>query len=265
MTSGGVTTDLIEIPERWEGLEGVFGGYVLALVAESFPVGAHRLVTCSLRFHARVDLGSVERTIRDEHRGATTSWVRIELHQSGRRVASADMLAIAGEGEPDYRGRPERRPASSPDELPPRIHLQGDLAFDRHLDVRCEPDFTIDTGGGCWLRLKGEPEDMSLGGPIGAVCVLLDGLMPAPFAREDPPWFVPTIEFSLSLAPAAAEWSGGWVWGTNRTEWMTENLCSELSTLADADGRFLAGLRQVRGIRYRPAEGRAPTPSRSES
>jgi acyl-CoA thioesterase len=75
-------------------------------------------------------------------------------------------------------------------------------------------------------------------------------LPPGLFALDEPPAFVPTIDFTVHFAPRLGDVARGWHHVGNRTVWATRDYCVDESTLHDREGRLLAQIRQGRTIRW---------------
>lgn len=250
-------TDTIEvdIPDRWYGLVGVYGGYALAVVADAAQCvpGSH-LVSLTARFLAPVERerATVVRTV--VHRGRATASVRLELHQAGRLTIDASAVLLPmGDATPAIAPLPDdRRPATDgpPADWPARRFIQGDLAFLGNLETRTPERFATSEGSSAWLRLAAPPETLGLRSPAAVACALMDVLLPTPYGDEPHPAFVPTIEFSVHFTPLIGTVGDGWVYGRNLPEWTTDEYCVEDATLTTATGALLSRQRQTRLIRW---------------
>ena len=97
-----------------------------------------------------------------------------------------------------------------------------------------------------WVRLV-RPQEL---GAHGLAAVFLDVLPPGLFTLDQPPFFVPTIDFTIHFAPRLGDVGTGWHYVTNRTVWATRDYCVDESTLHDRDGHPLAQIRQGRTIKW---------------
>ena len=238
---------------RWDGLVGVYGGYVAALFADEASDPAFALRSLTIRFTAGVESAPFEMATSWLHRGRRTATARMTLTQRGRLRAEATAGLFRREAEADAATHVHRSDASGTE--PPsgylaRPHAQGDLAFVRNLDVRTPLPAGIEHGNRAWLRLGRPRHELGLQSGAAAVCVLLDALLPVLFAGDDPPEFVPTVEFSFAFTPAADEVDGGWYAAANRLDWLEGDLCAEDARLVEATtGRLVVRLRQLRTVR----------------
>ena len=123
------------------------------------------------------------------------------------------------------------------------------LPYSDHLDVRACAPHTLEDGASAWVRMLRAPDRM---GPHGVASILLDVLPPGLFARDEPPFFVPTIDFTVHFSPqlAEADLATGWLHVANRTLWASDGFCVDESTLHDRAGRPLAQIRQGRAVRW---------------
>ena len=133
-----------------------------------------------------------------------------------------------------------------PETLPTYVARHRPLPYSDHLDVRACAPHTLEDGASAWVRMLRAPDRM---GPHGVASILLDVLPPGLFARDEPPFFVPTIDFTVHFSPqlAEADLATGWLHVANRTLWASDGFCVDESTL---HGRPLAQIRQGRAVRW---------------
>lgn len=237
--------------ERWLGLVGMYGGWVAAAFADQAADPGYWLASLGIRFFARVEPDTMRFDAATPHRGRRTMTRHLTLVQGGRARAEATAVLLRRDGAaPRIRTLANAR-TGPPDEYEQRPHVQGALAFTRNLEIRTPPAAGVDNGTRAWLRLAAPGPALGLRTPQAAACALLDALLPTLFAGDDPPAFVPTVEFGYTFTPAVDEVSGDWFVGENRLDWLDGTLCAEDATLLDAaSGRLVARQRQLRSIRY---------------
>jgi acyl-CoA thioesterase len=235
----------------WLGMDGVFGGFALGRVVDEADVVegfAPQAVTA--HFVSAVRAGPVDVAVTPVHRGRATASVRMEMRQEGRaRVhAVASLVPCGGGGDFLFAGTADTAPWGEPEECPPYVPRYRPLAYDEHLEVRTVGAATLAGGARAWVRLA-RPRTVPLR-PRGVAALLLDVLPPGLFALDDPPFFVPTIDFTVHFAPGMGDIAADWHLVTNRTLWATRDYCVDESTLHDRTGRPLAQIRQGRAIRW---------------
>ena len=231
----------------WLGVEGVFGGFVLGRVVQAADTGdgfAPQAVT--IHFLSAVRAGDVDLRVETLHRGRATASRRIELRQDGRLRAHAVASLVSATQEPLWRSTVDPAPWGDPERWPAASWHQQRLPFAALFDVRSFDAASLTDGTTAWVRLR-EPVPL---GPHAVAAVFLDLLPPGLFALEEPPFFVPTIDFTVHFAPGLGSVGSGWHLVTSRTVWATRDVCVEESTVHDRDGRLVARLRQGRAVRW---------------
>lgn len=246
------TTRTVPPDDRWRGLVGMYGGYVAGLFADAADDPDYRLASLAIRFLAAVDHGPMELTAAAAHRGRRTATTRLTLRQADRVRAEASTVSLRHNAVASTVRR-----MADPGDTPPagyvnRPHAQGDLAFARNLDIRTPAAGGVEAGSRAWLRLHRPFRELGLRTPPAVACVLLDALLPALFAGDNPPAFVPTLEFGYVFTPAVSELDQQWCVGANDLDWLADGFCAEDASLHDsATGRLVARQRQLRTVRQR--------------
>jgi acyl-CoA thioesterase len=237
--------------QRWLGMEGIFGGFVLGRVVDAADtVDGFAPQAVSTHFVSAVRPGAVDLVTEVVHRGRATASVRIELRQDGRTRVHAIASLVPAAQEFSWRRTADPTPWGDPDTLAPYVPRHKPLAYSDHLDVRAVGTPTLEGGTAAWVRLAPgdrSPDDF---GPHGVASIFLDVLPPGLFALDEPPAFVPTIDFTVHFAPRLGDVARGWHHVGNRTVWATRDYCVDESTLHDREGRLLAQIRQGRTIRW---------------
>ncbi|QCX27916.1 thioesterase family protein [Nocardioides jishulii] len=235
----------------WKGKGGIFGGKVIALLADCvrMPAEVDRLELASLwvEFSGSVVPGEADETVEVLHAGRSTATVRAVLEQDGRAKASA-MAKLVAAGQASVLPGRTLPPAASPDDLDDLVAPWGALDYDPKLQVKVIDQGLVDgvITTRAWLRVRpGHGDDLGVGGIEG---VLLDLLPPGLFFTQVPPSFVPTIDFALQLNPSSRAETGEWYWGEMRTEWSDGEFCAETGELRRPDGTFVARGTQTRRI-----------------
>ncbi|UMG93687.1 acyl-CoA thioesterase domain-containing protein [Nocardioides sp. TF02-7] len=109
--------DARETDPRWSGFDGLFGGYVVGLLADTAVArSAYRLVSLTANFVSRVAVGPVAVRTETLHRGRSTELLRLLLEQDGRvRVhATAELLHLPPIPHPLRRRQTRRRGCAPP-------------------------------------------------------------------------------------------------------------------------------------------------------
>lgn len=235
----------------WTAGPGAFGGYVAALMLRAAArEGQARLPrSISLQLLAPLRTDEPVLLIPDPaSRGRTVSVVTVHAKQAEALGATAVVLfADSGEG-------PALRELQMPS-VPPPQHLkplveypEGVPAFLRRIEHRhARPPLPLsggDVGELCvWMRLtEGRLVDATL------AAFLADAAPPALFARLQEFLPIPTVDFSLHLAPAVAEPRSEWVLGRFRHRFTADGFSSEDGELWSPDGELLALSRQLRRV-----------------
>lgn len=235
--------------QRWLGMDGIFGGFVLGRVVDAAVLDGFAPQAVTTHFVGAIRPGEVELVTETVHRGRTTASLRVELRQNGRtRVHAIASLVPAGR-RVTWRHTEDPARWGDPQTLPAYVARHRPLPYAYHLDVRACAPHTLEDGASAWVRLLEKDGAM---GPHGIASIFLDVLPPGLFAREEPPHFVPTIDFTVHFGPdvAAADFGSGWFHVGNRTVWASEDFCVDESTLHDSAGHPLAQIRQGRAVRW---------------
>lgn len=235
----------------WKGKEGLFGGKVVAMLADAVSsppeVTGFALASLWAEFSGSVVPGPVEATVEVLHAGRSTATVRAALVQDGRSRASATAKLVVSGGRLSTGGR-HLPPGPGPDEIDDLDAPWGRLDYDVKLQIKVVEQGVVDgvLTTRAWLRVRtGHGADL---GPGGVEAVLLDLLPPGLFFTDEVPAFVPTVDFALQLNPSAGATEGEWYWGEMRTEWADDEFCAETGEIRRADGTFVARGTQTRRI-----------------
>lgn len=235
----------------WKGKEGLFGGKVVAMLAEAVTsapeVGRLELASLWAEFSGSVVPGPVEQRVEVLHAGRSTATVRAALVQDGRSRASgvAKLVASGGALSTGTRSIP---PAPGPDDVADLEAPWGRLDYDVKLQIKLVEQSVVDgvITTRAWIRVR--PDHGADLGAGGVEAVLLDLLPPGLFFTDRVPAFVPTVDFALQTNPSARARAGEWYWGEMRTEWADEEFCAETGEIRRADGTFVARGTQTRRI-----------------
>lgn len=243
----------VDYTPDWAGVRGVFGGRVIAAVAEQARLHPDTdgldLGSCHVEFTGGAVTGEATLRPRLVHRGRSTATVEVECTQvqggSERRVVGSTTKFVA-RGTTPVLGPSTLPYGPAPEDLddfePPWGALSYDLKFGTRLVSHASEAGVPTTRA--WLRIT---PGTGLG-RFGGTAALLDVLPPGLFMREPIPQFVPTVDFSMHLDATTLPDEGEWVYGVMRTEWADDAFCLETSTLHRADGRFIARGTQNRRV-----------------
>jgi acyl-CoA thioesterase len=231
---------------RWVGIKGVFGGFVLGrMVDAADAVGGFSPQAVTIHFLAAVQPKDAELTAETLHRGRATVSRRIELRQDGRLLVHAVASLVPSTQEFLWWPAVDPAPWGDP-EVCADAGWHHPLPYQALVEVRPLGPGTLAEGAAAWVRLC-QPVPL---GPHGVASVFLDLLPPGLFALDEPPYFVPTIDFTVHFAPVLGDVVDGWHLVTNRTVWATRDVCVDESAVYDRAGRLLAQMRQGRAIRW---------------
>jgi len=236
---------------HWRGLEGIFGGYVLARFADAARcIPGFVPISLTIQFVSAVDAGDGELTTEIMHQGVQTAGLRMQLHQEGRLRAHA-LAVLVPVGRTVAWGR--RRDLSlvpPPEECVPHLSPVPRMSYADNLEILSCGAPTLEGGAAAWIRLREGVGELDLGGAQSTACVFLDSLPPGLYAEPPLPSFVPTIDFSAHFSPSLSNFAGEWHYAINETVWSDDRYCVEESTLCLPDGLIVAQVRQSRAIRW---------------
>lgn len=245
------TVRLIEPDARWMGLVGVYGGWVAALFADTAAEAGFALASLEVRFTAGVELAEMALHRTPMHRGRRSASTGLRLEQHGRVRAEGVAVHVRRDAPPEKPAAGRRDDTTPPQSHRARPHAQGDLAYARNLDVRTAMADPDQSPPATWLKLASSPAPLGLHSGAAIASVLLDALMPVVFRSENPPAFVPTIEFAFSFSPGVDAIDENWCVAENRLDWVDGEFCAEDASLRHAaSGQLLARVRQLRSIRH---------------
>ena len=240
----------VELDPRWGGVDGVFGGHVLATLADAATSGvqAARLASLMVCFVASVKPGAAVVETESLHDGRTAATSRLALIQEDRVRAHAFAEFFRGTGETRWTDQIDvpDRPAAGfepPDERPGLAFRER---FEMVLLERSAPGVT----GGAWVRLREDPSEVGLASPEAVLAALLDVMPPALYMEPVRPIFVPTLAFAAHFRTDSRVDPAGWFYLTHRTAWANDQTCIEDAAVHDAEGRLLAQGRQTRTVRW---------------
>ncbi len=238
-----------ELPERWESLVGIHGGYTAAIVANAMTAAvddpSRALRSFATQFASIPRPGPVDIEVTVERVGRSMTTTSARLLQAGKvlQVAhAASSTARPGLAYDDHVRHHDPDPGDTP-----RFESSGGVGHFQNADVRLDPTAVLFGGGdealvAAWLRpLEGEAIDSAW------LVTMCDLLPPAVFARLDGPVAAATIEYVVHLAtdqPSVPP--GEYVYLSCRSPLSNEGFAVEDATLWAPDGRILAVARQTR-------------------
>lgn len=237
-------------PAVWRGLDGIFGGYVLARVVEAVRVvDGFEPLSVSIQFTGAVRDVESDWRVTVLHEGGSTAAVGVELVQGHPRLTAVGKL-----GRPqterilDFPIDVSELPA--PDALAPYEFAGGAMAYESFLDHRLIDDPPQVRRGTtrAWIRFDESTHQAPELSRYGLAAIFLDAQPPGLFYTATPPVFVPTVDFTIHFAPATRFDRHGWHHVTQSTMWATREFCVEESRLYDSAGTFVAQVRQTRRI-----------------
>ena len=238
--------------DQWRGVEGIFGGYAIgrALAAACATVPQQPL-SLQVQFTGPVVPGDVELRCTVRHLGRRTATVDVEIRQQHPRMQATIKFGLNTTSfivDPfmSLKAQPH------PEDVPPVPPIYGALNYDRFLDTRLVRGHGVDalTGTAAWIRFQGREADTAELGRAGLAAVMLDALPPGLFGHVPAPVFIPTIDFSMHLAPERDWPTDGWMYAQQRTVWATEEFCLEEANLHTGNGALVASARQTRRVQW---------------
>jgi acyl-CoA thioesterase len=240
------------IDPGWSGMDGTFGGYVLAAAVDGVALPGYRPQSVTLAFISTVHPGEVDVRVEPLHRGRSTASVRVELHQGGRLRAHGLGSLVRAEPADETTPRWEPPPAPvrpGPDDVTAYEPTFGRLPYLDQLDLRGVGEDSLDDGATAWVRVKGHvADDLS---PHAVLALYLDVMPPGVFSADPPPTFVPSLELTAHYSPRASSATpGSWCSVNNRTSWVAPGYCVDECELRDREGHVVAQLRQGRQVRW---------------
>ena len=237
--------------ERWQGVDGIFGGFVLAcFVEEAATVEGYSPMSITVNFVSTISAGPADVTTTVLHRGRSTASLRIEVHQGGRLRAHATSVAVPGAREVSWSRVHDLSHLLAPEDSPLRENLPHRMPFYDNLEIRATGPFTKELGSSAWIRVTNEATVRDLGSARAVAAVVLDALPPSLLAGTPRATYVPTVEFTAHFSPALGDFGTGWYHATNEMIWTDDSYCVEESTLCLPDGRVVAQVRQSRSVRW---------------
>lgn len=240
------------ISRRWWVVDGPNGGYIGALLSHAgdrhLEEPARQLRTVTIHYLRRPTEGPATVRASTLHQGRSVSFVRIDLHQADRLVATA-----TGAWGLDRQGI-ELVDWPVPTVPPPEQCVPMDtvrpgepLPIHERWDIRSVGGVRFGEGGPAerlwWIR---PPDHRPLDGAM--LVAMADALPPPIFAQVMPTGGVPTIDLTVHVRAdlAAVTWErGDWVLARFHSRLATAGFIEEDGELWTADGTLLANARQL--------------------
>ncbi len=250
----------IELSGDWNGFDGIFGGYVIAVLGHACQIEGYTILSLGVDFSGAVRAGNAELLIDIRHAGKTTASVEVALVQGHRRASAVGKLARAGVGDDDTPVENLSailRPEGLRNFDPP----YGPMPYGACVSMRlAEPDAH---GSGrtmaFWLKLDESRAQVAALDAFGRAAVLLDAVPPGLFFDTPAPDFVPTIDLTMHLPPRPAVSDDGWYLARRTTPWAADGFCMEDISLCTSAGGLVAVARQDRRVVWADStNGRAP-------
>jgi acyl-CoA thioesterase len=241
-----------QIDPGWSGMDGTFGGYVLATAVDGVALPGYRPQSVTLAFVSTVHPGEVDVRVEELHRGRSTASLRIELHQGGRLRAHGLGSLVRAEppGETAPRWESPANPVQpGPEDVTAYAPAFGRLPYLDQLDLRGVGQDSLADGATAWVRVDGPVADDL--GPYAVLALYLDVMPPGVFSADPPPSFVPSLELTAHFSPRAGTATPrDWYSVNNRTSWVAPGYCVDECALRDHEGHLVAQLRQGRQVRW---------------
>ncbi|MCD9198714.1 acyl-CoA thioesterase [Aeromicrobium wangtongii] len=236
-------------PGVWRGLDGIYGGYVLARVVEAVRVvDGFEPMSVSIQFTGAVRDVDSDWRVEVLHHGGSTAAVGVELVQGHPRLTAFGKLGGAqGERLLDFPIDLSDLPA--PESLE-SYRFASAMPYESFLDHRLIDDPAHVRRGTtrAWIRFDESVQQAPELGRYGLAAIFLDAQPPGLFFTDPPPVYVPTVDFTIHFAPGGEFDRHGWHYVTQSTMWATAEFCVEESRLYDRSGSFIAQVRQTRRI-----------------
>lgn len=232
----------------WNGLDGIVGGYVLAVAVDHARLDGFRPQSVTMAFVSTVRAGDCEVVVDELHTGRSSASLRLELSQEGRLRAHGLASMVRHDGDPIWEPPPapvDRDPVCTPPWEPPHLRLP----YLDHFEVRSLGVGSVAGGERVWMRTRTDDVDDLT--PHARLVLHLDVLPPGLFSAPGPPSFVPSLEMTAHFSPRAASAGapGEWLVAANRTVWSSGGYCVDEGTLHTREGHLVAQLRQGRQVR----------------
>lgn len=237
-------------PAIWRGLDGIYGGYVLARVVESVQVvGGFEPMSVSIQFTGAVRDVESDWKVSVMHHGGTTAAVAVELVQGHPRLTAFGKLG-ASQTERILDFPIDVSALPDPDSLERYEFATGAMPYETFLDHRLidDTDEARTRRTHAWIRFDESNHQAPELGRYGLAAIFLDAQPPGLFYSATPPVYVPTVDFTIHFAPGVAFDRDAWHYVTQTTMWATREFCVEESKLYNEAGTFLAQVRQTRRI-----------------
>lgn len=236
--------------DAWRGFDGMFGGYVVARLAERAQcVEGFDLLSLAVEFTGSVRPGSADLQVDPRHRGTRTASVEVSVRQGHQRASAVAKLAKVSAS---HRDRPDLDMGELPavGELTVHAPVYGDLPYTQftelrmisHERVRGQPTTQA------WVRLDETAAEVAALDRAGMAAVLIDAVPPSLFFAQPAPAYVPTIDFGLHLRPRSSFPEDGWFYAVASTVWATDDFCMEDTSLYTSTGAMVGQARQNRRI-----------------
>lgn len=237
-------------PSIWRGLHGIYGGYVLARVVEEAQViPGFSPLSVGIQFMGAIYDEQAEWHVEVQHTGRYTASVNLAILQPHTKVVAAVKLGRGSDQRIlDFPIDMSTRP--HPDSLE-RFHFPtGPIEYESFIDQRLvhSPVESRRQRTEAWVKLDESVQQAPELGPFGIAAVFLDVQPPGLFFTEQPPIFVPSVNFTLHFAPNANVQRHDWMFLSQETVWATRDFSVEESQLYTKDGHIVAQLRQTRRV-----------------
>jgi len=234
----------------WVGMEGIFGGYVLAAAVDAAVLEGYRPLSVTLGFVSTVQPGEVDMQVEEVHRGRSTASLRIVMVQDGRLRAHCVVSMVRAGGEPCWEPQVDPTQWGTPEQSPVLVPNHRPLPYMDNLDLRRIGVDTMADGAAAWVCATTE-SGVELN-PYARIALYLDVLPPGLFSLESRPTFIPSLEMTAHFSTRAALASAPEEWFAvrNKTMWSSKEYCVDECTLHNRAGTLVAQLRQGRAVRW---------------
>ena len=242
-----------EISPNYWIVAGPNGGYLAALLAHAGDLhladASRQLRGLTVHYLSRPEAAPAELTVRTLRSGRSVAFVRVELSQEGRGVATATgTWASPREGiHHDAWPMPDAKP---PGDCPTMTHIRGgeeSFPIHRQWDIRSITGVPFGRGEEAdmawWIR---PPEHRPLDGPM--LAAMADALPPPIFMVAMPALGVPTLDLTVHLRAdlERVRWNpGDWILARFVTRHGASGYLEEDGELWTADGTLVAISRQL--------------------
>ena len=240
--------DRVHFTDDWRGIDGVFGGRVIAALGEAAQfIPGFDVLSLAVEFMGSVSLGDAELAVSVRHQGARTASVEVDLIQGHPRAHAVAKLARV-RGAEILSTPVDLTCVPSAADVPLYEPPYRDQPWTRLLELRLLSHLGGARTTRAWARFDDEAPPVVELNALGRAAVLIDAVPPGLFFGQRAPAFVPTIDFTLYVRPQPPASPDGWYLLESSTVWARDDFCMEDIALYTSTGEIVAQARQNRRV-----------------